>query len=276
MQIKELQLYSLDENNFWQIKFDEANTQTSLFQNNKISIQFAESGTISINDQTYSTSNIATVLEINLNKNEVDQLSLHTSDFNIKQFANIKKINFNIQRSPMQNNNKDAIISSWSSFLDIKDVAINGLVNYPLSSRLKQLSLQANVMGDFKYNDDFLISAETWVKNGGFIDIPNLVLQWKPLTLVGRGQCKFNNLLAPDITFNTSSKGLLKLIASLQEIKAVDNKNVYVAKILLNNKAYKLNADDEELTITTPISYSDGKISLDNLVIKDFNKDTQQ
>lgn len=276
MQIKQPQLYTLNENNFWQIKFDEITAQISLFQDDSINLNFTESGEISLNNQTYTTSNNEMAFEIDLNKNKVQQVSLHVDDFKIKQFADIKEISFNMQRSSLQNKNKDAIISSWNSSLAVNNVTINGLVNYPLSSQLKQLSMQANVMGEFKFNDDFLISVENWVKSGGFIDIPNLVLKWKPLTLVGRGQCKFNNFLDPDITFNTSSKGLLKLLASLQAIKMVDNKNVYVAKILLNNKAYRLKADDEELTITTPISYSDGKITLDNLVIKDFNKDTQQ
>jgi hypothetical protein len=45
-----------------------------------------------------------------------------------------------------------------------------------------------------------------------------------------------------------------------------------VANILLTNKAFKLNPEDEEFTISTPISYSDGKISIENLTIKDFTK----
>ena len=64
----------------------------------------------------------------------------------------------------------------------------------------------------------------------------------------------------------------MSLIKDLQKNSFLDNKNVFVANILLSNKAFKLNPDDEELTISTPISYSDGKISVENLTIKDFTK----
>ena len=71
---------------------------------------------------------------------------------------------------------------------------------------------------------------------------------------------------------DSSSKGILNLIRDLQENSFLDSKNVFVANILLTNKAFKLNPEDEEFTISTPISYSDGKISIENLTIKDFSK----
>ena len=117
---------------------------------------------------------------------------------------------------------------------------------------------------------------ENWVKEKGFIDVSQLIVQWAPLTLVGRGKISLNESLDPEINFNTSSKGLLKLLKSLQETSLLNSSNVFVASIVLGNKAFRLDPQDEELTISTPISYSNGKVSIENLVIKDFNKEIRQ
>lgn len=276
MRVEQPQIYALDENNYWNLQFDNLTADFSFFEQNKIVLRFSNHGNISFDEQSYSTTNNTAAITLDFKQQQLQDLSLQAKQFNIHQFADIQNLMFKLHRTPWQNSPDDAALNSWISSLDITDVTINGMVNYPLSSNLTQLSLQANVIGDFIFKDDFLTSAEDWVKNRGFIDIPNLVLQWSPLTIVGRGQCKFTPLLAPEISFNTSSKGLLKLLDSLLALKLVDAKNVYVAKILLNNKAYKLNADDKELTISTPISYADGKISIDNLPIKDFDKDIRQ
>ena len=131
---------------------------------------------------------------------------------------------------------------------------------------------KTSFIGRFNPEEQFLTAMETWLKEGGFIEVPNLVIQWEPLTLVARGNVNFNEKFAPRIQLNTSSKGLLRLLSDLQKNNFLDSKNVFVANILLTNKAFKLNSEDTELTISTPISYSDGKISIENLTIKDFMK----
>ncbi len=274
MQVERPQIYALDEINYWKLQFSELKAYVSPFKSDKIVLTFANNGQITFDNETYTTENAAAFIELELVDNQVNQISLQLNDFVVTHFADIKNLTYKLQRSNLSNTSKDVLVTSWNSFFNVSDITINGLVNYPLSSQLKQLSLQANVIGDFQFEDDFLLSMENWVRNNGFIDIPNLVLQWQPLTMVGRGQCKFSKQLAPDLTFNTSSKGLFKLLESLRNLKLVDNKNIYVAKILLNNKAYRLKDNDDELTITTPISYANGKISIDNLVIKDFDKES--
>ena len=107
---------------------------------------------------------------------------------------------------------------------------------------------------------------------GGLIDIPNIILQWEPLTLVGRGDISFSENFSPRIYFNTSSKGLLTLLNDLQKREVLDSSNVFIANIMLKNKAYKINNDDKELTISTPIGYSDNILTIENLPLKDFTK----
>ena len=104
-------------------------------------------------------------------------------------------------------------------------------------------------MGKINPDDFILTSLENWLQKGGFIDIPNLIIQWDPLTLVGRGNINFNENFAPRITFNTSSKGILRLLNDLQQRELLDSSSVFIANIMLKNKAYKLNVFRPQLLL---------------------------
>ena len=190
---------------------------------------------------------------------------------NIKDFAKIDKITFLLQA----NKNPDIssfTTSSYTSMFEVNDVKINGLINYPLSSNIKLIYAKSNIMGNITTDDFILTSLESWLQKGGFIDVPNLIIQWEPLTLVGRGNINFNENFDPRISFNTSSKGILRLLNDLQQREVLDSSNVFIANIMLKNKAYKINPEDEELTVSTPIKYSDKVLTIENLPIKDFTK----
>ncbi len=274
MKIDNPQLYSLDENQYWNLQFDNIKIYTNLLGSPQLQIKFANHGSFSHNNTLYDTTSDKTILRINDLLSQPEFL-IRSEKFNIKNLALFNNVTFWLKPSHLNDTNAKGL-PFYQSLIEINNVSINGMINYPLSSHIKNISAKADIIGNFSFDNDLLTSVESWVKNGGFMDIPQLIVQWSPLILVGRGNIHFNKYLQPTINFNTSSKGMLKLIKSLQEISFINNSNVYVANILLSNKAFKLNPEDEELTITTPISYSDGKISIENLVIKDFDKETQQ
>lgn len=264
------QLYSLTEDDFWSLQFNNIKGYSDIFGSPKLQFKFSSHGQIVLTNSLYDFVTNKVALEIRGGDNQ--GIALRFGDVNIKNLAMIKNASFVIS-SLKSSDVLGKGIPTYKSQLTIRDVKINGMVNYPLSSHIDRIMAQSDIIGKFNYHDDFLTSVETWVKDGGFIDVPKLIVQWKPLTLVGRGQININENLQSAITFNTSSKGLLKLIKSLQEISWITNSNVYVANIILSNKAFRLNPEDEELTISTPISYTDGRISIENLVVKDFNKE---
>ena len=274
MKIDNPQLYSLDERQYWNLQFDNIKIYTNLLGSPQLQIKFADHGAFSHGNTLYETTSGKTILRIDDLLSQPEFL-IRSEKFNIKNLALFNNITFWLKPSNLTEQTAKGL-PFYQSLLEINNVTINGMVNYPLSSYIKNISAKADIIGKFSFDDDLLTSAESWVKNGGFMDVPQLIVQWAPLTLVGRGNVHLNGNLQPTINFNTSSKGLLKLIKSLQEISFINSSNVYVANILLSNKAFRLNPEDEELTITTPISYSDGKISIENLVIKDFDKETQQ
>lgn len=263
---------NIDGKNSWSITFNKIKAYSNMFGTPRIRFESTDGGTFVFNDFISKMNSSQTFMDISSNNGKFDELVWHAEDINIHDFAKIKKIVFLLKTLSAASENTAVTMPSFESYFEVNNVDINGLLNYPLSSHLKLFYAQTNLIGRIRPDESLFTSLETWLKEGGFIEIPNMIVQWEPLTLVARGSINFNEQFAPRMHFNSSSKGILRLINDLQENSFLDSKNVFVANILLSNKAFKLNPDDAELTISTPISYSDGKISIENLTIKDFTK----
>lgn len=271
VKIDNLKLYSVTTLNDWAINFQTVKAYPNIIGTPRLRFTSTEGGSFTFNEFTSEMSSKETFLDITTENKELDELMLHAENINIKDFAKIDKITFLLQA----NKNPDITsftTSSYTNLFEINDVKINGLIDYPLSSDIKLIYMKSNIMGKITTDDFILTSLESWLQKGGFIDIPNLIIQWDPLTLVGRGNINFNENFAPRISFNTSSKGILRLLNDLQQRELLDSSNVFIANIMLKNKAYKINPDDEELTVSTPIKYSDKVLTIENLPIKDFTK----
>ncbi len=270
--IDNFQIYNATGLNTWSIKFKEINGYSNIFGSPRIRFESNKGGKFIFNDFISDMNSEQTFMDIVSKDGILDSLVIHAENITIHDFAKIKKVAYLLEKKPQKNNNLAVLLPSYESLFEVNNVDINGLIDYPLSSHLKLFYMKSDIMGQFTPDEKFLTAVETWLKNGGFIDVPSLIIQWEPLTLVGRGDINFNEKLSPRISFNTSSKGLLRLLKDLQSNEFLDSKNVFVANILLSNKAYKLNTEDKEMTISTPISYADGKVAIENLTIKDFNK----
>ena len=271
VKIDNLKLYGVTTLNDWAINFKTVKAFPNLVGTRKIRFTSTDGGTFTFNEFSSTMSSEETFLDITTDNAKFDELVFHAENINIKDFAKIEKIAFLLQ-SAATSKVTSFTTPSYTTIFEANNVKINGLIDYPLSSTLKLLYAKSNIMGNLVFDEFALTTLENWVLHGGFIDIPNVIVQWEPLTLVGRGNVNFSENFSPRISFNTSSKGLLTLLDDLQERKFLESKNVFIANIMLKNKAYKINDDDEELTISTPINYADKVLTIENLPIKDFNK----
>ena len=272
VKINKFQIYNFNNTNNWILSFDNIKAFPNIFGTSKIRFEASSDGVFSFNDYQTSMSTDRTFLDITKQEHGFKEIVFHSQNINFKDLAKIEKISFLLQALSFKKENSSITIPSFESFFEIKNVKINGLIDYPLSSNINLIYAKSSIMGRFTPEEHLLTTLETWLKEGGFIEVPNLIVQWEPLTLVGRGSINFNENFSPRINFNTSSKGILRLLDDLQKNEFLESKNVFVANILLSNKAFKINPEDEELTISTPIGYSDKKITIENLTIKDFTK----
>lgn len=273
--IENPQIYTLEEDNYWKVQFSDIHADYSIFNTTNLHWQFSEKGNIVFNNKLHNITSVDTFLNIH-NKQERLQFGFQSNDLNIQNFADIKNISVNLQPSDIPTSKVTNGIPYYSLFIEFKDILFNNNIKHPLSSKIKLFSTKLDIINKFSFDESFLLSLETWSKNGGFIDIPQIALQWSPLILVGRGNIYLQDILYPKININTTSKGMLKFIEGLKGFSSFNSVNLYVLNILLSNKSFLLNPEDTEQTISTPIKYIDGKLSIENLIIKDFTPQTPQ
>lgn len=269
VEIENLQLYNLRGTELWRLNFDKVSGRLGLLNINKLNFRSSEQILFARGERQFRISG-DTALKITANsKGGFETLHLRLRDADIKDFAKIKEAGIDV-RNLHSVKHEALIMPSLEGHLEISGVKLNGLLEYPLTSEIKRVYAKATLMGSIPLQDSFLLGTETWLQNGGFVDIPRLVVNWQPLLLVGRGTLNFNEELQPRLSLATSSKAMLNLLDDLQKNKFLDRKGVFVANILLNSKAFKLHEEDKHLTLTTPISYQDNKLAVENITVKTF------
>ncbi len=165
-----------------------------------------------------------------------------------------------------KDDNKDLPIS-FKGEVEISDIKILPEFETNLPRQIEKISLNYNVIGRLEYNEIYRASLMKWLNLGGFIEVEKLILNWQPLSMVARGELFFNENMKPSLHLQTSSKGLLSFVDKACESGTFESKGCFVVKILLNNKSFKLNEDDEHLTLTTPINLNNNTFSIENIAL---------
>lgn len=267
VEIKNLQLYNLRDRHLWKLKLNNIEGRPGLFNARKLKINF-NNGDFSLDETRHALNINNTDITLELKENgEFKEIEAYLTNTQIKDFAKIENIIF-AARSLNNTVSARVLAPTLESHLDIKDVALNGLLNYPLTSKINRIYGKFNLMGNLNNGETLQLAAENWLQQGGFIEIPSLTISWDPLLLVGRGEISFDENFAPKFQIQTTSKAMLELLNDLQEKNFLNRKGVFVANVLLNAKAFKLHEEDKHLTITTPITYRDNKLAIENITVK--------
>lgn len=197
---------------------------------------------------------------------EPNSLTLRIQNLSISDWAEINEINFAARIIAPQRINEQAPFIK--THFDVRNIKLNGLLNYPLGQNIERIYANADVIGQIKADTDFQQAVHEWLSHGGHIAIKEFNLNWTPLLMVGKGELSFNEKFQPVLQLNTSSKALPELIDDLEKKNWFDSKGIFVAKILLNNKAYKADEADRHLTVTTPIGIRDDALLIEKIAVK--------
>ena len=271
IEVDNLQIYNLSGKHLWNIKINHASFSLSWLGGRKINTDLGEQSVFVFDEKAHIINTPENALSINVNKNfGFKNLHLELDNLEIKDFAKIKELVFAL-RHHQQADAGTALYPSFESHLEIKDVTINGLIQYPLTSKITRIYTKINLRGQIKPEESFAPAIENWLHQGGFLEISNLIVQWNPMILVGKGDINFNESFSPRMHLKTSSKAMLELMQDLSKNELFERKGLFVAKILLSNKSFKLRDNDKYLTVTTPIDYQDGKLNIENIPIMNLN-----
>ncbi len=276
VEAENLRLYNLRGTHLWSYGIQKISARPNLF--NARHVNFVISGDMHLQYDSLSRAVQAQTAgwQLEFSKDgQFEELELQFDDTDIKDTAKIKTVIaavrrlHNVTRGPV-------LLPSLEGHLEISDTTLNGLLDYPLGAEIERIYLKANLMGELPLKDTIILDGEKWLHNGGFIEIPSLNVSWKPLLMVGNGSISFDENFSPVITIQTSSTAFLNLLDDLQKNEFLDRKGVFVANILLNAKAFKLHEDDKYLTVTTPISYRDKTLAIENVTVKTFQTGSAQ
>ena len=272
LEIDGLQIYNLKGEHLWSFKTDKLSFRLGWLNSKKLKAGGAAQSVFLFDGKAHPIALPGISLTVSTSSDGAfKDLQLDLKDSEIKDFAKVRELTFALRRHKLPEKTS-ALFPSFESHLEIKDVAINGLRQYPLTSKIGRIYAKFNLRGQIKPDEFFAPAVETWLHEGGFIAISNLIVHWPPLILVGRGDINFSEDFAPRVHVKTSSKAFLNLLEDLNKNESFERKGLFVSKILLSNKAFKLRDNDQYLTVTTPVDYRDGKLTVENIPVMTLRK----
>lgn len=264
-EVKNLKIYVPGEPDNFEWTVRELSVKTGLLSAANIDINISKEQSLKFSGSSYGVNIRNYKISIENNKNELNSLAAEFYDTGISNIAEIGKITLAVRRiAPQQINDNAPFLKTY---VELRDIQLNGLLNYPLSQKIDKIYLDSDIIARIKKDGNGKSSIHNWLSRGGKINVKALTLNWLPLLLVGKGDILFDENVSPSVRLQTSSKALLDLINELESKKTLDSKGVFVAKILLGNKAYKEAPSDKHLTVSTPIDYKDGVVSVEKIAV---------
>lgn len=267
MRIKDLKIYSLDGADYKEWKCDEFAVSADVFDIRKIRFHFSRNQTIQKGTQTWEMEVPQAFAEMTISpENRFQDFNLRIADLTVKKLLTIRQINFAAQRmAPKQVNANGPFIETH---LDVHDLTIADYTGWPMNKEVEYFYLNGNVIGTIERQPIFSESLYDWIEKDGHIEVKKMILNWQPLVMVAKGDLYFNENLAPNLTLNTSSLALVDTLDKMNANGWLEDKGVFVARILLNNKSFKKNQSDKYFTVTTPLKINDKQILIESIPVK--------
>jgi len=251
----------------WNI--EKLNINTAFFDFHTLVINLSSKQNIIIDNSTYQIDMPEQNISISYCvQNGIKEILLGINNLKIKGVADIEEIKFGAQRMAPQRVSHNSPL--METHILINNIKFDTNQDVPLSQTIDKIYVNANMLGTIKAEETYLESIYDWLADGGKFEIEKSSFEWKPLLMVSRGDLYFNEKLEPRLQLSASSRALVPVMDILEEKGILDRKGVFVTRILLRNKAFKMSDKDEYDTVLTPINYANGKISVENIPVASF------
>lgn len=267
--IQDFQFYSLYQGRDLKIEIPYVEISADLFKPKKITIAPAPEMTLTLRKKTYHIDipNPLILIDID-NHDRMAHLLVSAKEINVRNTMQIGDILFSaVRKTPAT---ASGAVPAWGCDLLLGGLKFDKKYEIALADKIDMIFIDADVMGKVSGSRSYRSAIYEWLEAGGFINLKYVSLNWKPLAMVGRGSLHFNEKLEPNLHLDTSSKGLLESMDSMLQYQWLESKGVFVSKILLGNKAFKLSPKDKYLTVTAPIDFKDRKFQIENITVAKF------
>lgn len=267
--VQDFQFYSLYQGRTFKAEIPKIEVSANLFNPRKITIRLSPEIKVSLRQKTYNLDIPNPLILMDLDEEDrLAHLIVSAKEVNVRHTAQIGDVLFSaVRKTPA---NKSGLVPAWGCSLLVGSLRFDKKYEIALSDKIDMIFAEADVMGKVHGNTSYRSAIYEWLEAGGYINMKYVSLNWKPLALVGRGSLYFNEKLEPNLHLDTSSKGLAESMDSMLQYQWLDGKGVFVSKILLGNKAFKLSPKDKYLTVIAPIDYKDSKLLIENITVAKF------
>lgn len=259
MRIKNLRIYSLDEDNFVQWSIDDFNVDVGLWKHNKIRVFLGSKQSLQIGKDVWNVYLPDSELDVKVKANNFQKAVLKANDIVIKNLIDIKDLSLAIDKNKM---------SSFEVELDVKAIHIDDMTGWKLNKDVDHVYIKSSLQDYLNFDMDIAESLYEWSDRGGKLVVEKMILNWKPLIMVANGDVSFNKKFEPKISLNTASFALIETLEKLNTHGFISNKGTFVVKILLNNKAVRQKSSDKYKMVKSPLKITKDKVLLENIRIR--------
>ncbi len=269
MRIQNLRLYSLDAGNYKEWQCDEFSVSSNFFSSDKIRFHFSSRQALQLGKHSWKMDAPQVSAEMTTDENgNFKDFIYEAENLTIQKLLGIENIKFAARRNLQKEiTGTNPFIET---FLNAKNILIADYTGWPMNKEIGHIYVNANIMGAIESQPILNDALYSWIENNGYIDIAKMIINWKPLVMVAKGELYFDEHLSPDLSLNTSSLALTEILDKFNQYSWLEDKGVFVAKILLNNKSFKKNQTDSYYTVTTPVRINNKQILIENIPVKKF------
>ena len=264
MEIKNFKLYKIADTR-WELTIPEVRLNADILNYKKLNLDVSRHALLNIGQQEYPVNLEGAVISLTFDDCGFYNLAGEMRDLLISRIAKIETVKFATQRTQAK-----ALTGSkpfLENYLELANIDLLTNNTWNMSPRIDEFYINANIIGKITGAKSYQQALRKWKDNDGSIEVKKLILNWKPLVMVSRGNIYLDGQFNPSLKLITTSKALIETMDNLEKAEVLEKKGVFVSKIVLSNKARKISEDEDFYTIITPLTLSSDEMTIEGIPV---------
>ncbi len=258
VKLKNFRVSVLRENASWQYATPEIKASIFILNPNVIKIRPDNRQLFIVDKKKHKINSENMELKLRFHNNHmIREMIFMSENLAIDDICNLKEINMAVRKTAEYN--VDPLSRFYDLLIDVKDVDLAKSTNHPLSSNIKNIFVNAEILGDIGL-ERARISMDEWRDIGGSVDIKELLIDWEPMKLKANGAMAIDDYFQPMIVLSTEIDGIFKTLKSFENKDIIKRKDYSVAKIVLKQKV-------KNEKFIGSINIQENRFYLDNILI---------
>lgn len=259
MRIKNFRIYSLDAGHFNEWSVAELNINAGILRPNKVVVYLGENQSVTWRQRVWPLTVPDFKIFVDIKRDQLRRIAFKLQNISVENLLTIEQFDFTA---------RSAGFPFMALRADIRGMLFDDILGWPLNKTIDHFYVNAFINGEIDRSAVMGEAVYDWIDRGGSIAVQKMILNWKPLIMVGNGDLTFDENLNASLHLNTASLALSETLDKLNENGYLLNKGVFVAKLLLDKKAVMQDAKDKYKTVVTPVKIDKDGVRVENIRIR--------